>query len=149
MRPFGFGLSYTTFAHDLLAVDEEVSAGDAFRAVVRVTNTGSVPADHVLQLYGHDVVASVTRPDAQLLAFHRLTLDAGESADVAFNVPTQRFAFSDRSMVRIVEPGDVQVWVGADAATDVTRRAAVRITGAAHALTPVDPRSVSSEVIPG
>jgi len=147
VRPFGFGLSYTTFAHDLLAVDGEVSAGDAFRAVVRVTNTGTAPADHVVQLYGHDPVASVTRPDAQLLAFHRLTLDAGESADVAFTVPTQRFAFSDRAMARIVEPGDVQVWAGADAATDATPRATVRITGAAHAVTPTDPKVARAEVV--
>jgi beta-glucosidase len=62
-------------------------------------------------------------------------------------VPTQRFAFSDRSMVRIVEPGDVQVWAGADAATDVTRRVTVRITGAAHTLTRADPRLVQAEVV--
>lgn len=147
VRPFGFGLSYASFEYDLLAVDEEVSAGAAFRAVVRVTNTGSMAADHVVQLYGHDVTASVTRPEAQLLGFHRLALAAGESAEIAFTVPTQRFAFSDRSMVRIVEPGDVQVWAGADAATDVTRRATVRITGAAHTLTPADPRLVQAEVV--
>lgn len=147
VRPFGFGLSYASFEYDLLVVDEEVSAGAAFRAVVRVTNTGSMAADHVVQLYGHDVTASVTRPEAQLLGFHRLALAAGESAEIAFTVPTQRFAFSDRSMVRIVEPGDVQVWAGADAATDVTRRVTVRITGAAHTLTPADPRLVQAEVV--
>ncbi|KJL47668.1 Periplasmic beta-glucosidase precursor [Microbacterium hydrocarbonoxydans] len=147
VRPFGFGLSYASFEYDLLAVDEEVSAGAAFGAVVRVTNTGSMAADHVVQLYGHDVTASVTRPEAQLLGFHRLALAAGESAEIAFTVPTQRFAFSDRSMVRIVEPGDVHVWAGADAATDVTRRATVRITGAAHTLTRADPRLVQAEVV--
>lgn len=147
VRPFGFGLSYASFEYDLLAVDEEVSAGAAFGAVVRVTNTGSMAADHVVQLYGHDVTASVTRPEAQLLGFHRLTLAAGESAEIAFTVPTQRFAFSDRSMVRIVEPGDVQVWAGADATTDVTRRVTVRITGAAHTLTRADPRLVQAEVV--
>jgi beta-glucosidase len=147
VRPFGFGLSYASFEYDLLAVDEEVSAGAAFGAVVRVTNTGSMAADHVVQLYGHDVTASVTRPEAQLLGFHRLALAAGESAEIAFTVPTQRFAFSDRSMVRIVEPGDVQVWAGADAATDVTRRVTVRITGAAHTLTQADPRLVQAEVV--
>ncbi|WP_448719962.1 beta-xylosidase/alpha-l-arabinosidase [Microbacterium natoriense] len=147
VRPFGFGLSYASFEYDLLAVDEEVSAGAAFGAVVRVTNTGSMAADHVVQLYGHDVTASVTRPEAQLLGFHRLALAAGESAEIAFTVPTQRFAFSDRSMVRIVEPGDVQVWAGADAATDATRRATVRITGAAHTLTPADPRLVQAAVV--
>ena len=147
VRPFGFGLSYASFEYDLLAVDEEVSAGAAFRAEVRVTNTGSMAADHVVQLYGHDVTASVTRPEAQLLGFHRLALAAGESAEIAFTVPTQRFAFSDRSMVRIVEPGDVQVWAGADAATDVTRRVTVRITGAAHTLTRADPRLVQAEVV--
>ncbi len=147
VRPFGFGLSYASFAVDDLVVDEEVAAGDAFRAAMRVTNTGEVAADHVVQLYGRDVAASVTRPRAQLLAFHRVTLEAGESAEIVFTVPTQRFAFSDRSMVRIVEPGDVQVWIGADAASDATPRATLRIVGAPHPVAVADPRLAEAGVV--
>jgi beta-glucosidase len=121
LRAFGFGLSYTTFARELVSVDRSVGAGGTFRAIVTVTNTGEVPGSDVVQLYGHDVVGSVARPTAQLLGYHRVTLRPGESATVTFDVPTTRLAFTDRTMVRIVEPGDVEVWVGAHAADSVVR----------------------------
>ncbi|MGY1553009.1 beta-xylosidase/alpha-l-arabinosidase [Microbacterium sp. A588] len=151
VRPFGFGLSYSAFSYGDLAIDEEVAAGAAFGAAVTVTNTGTRVGDHIVQLYGHDVTASVTRPVVQLLGFQRVTLAAGESATVSFSVPTQRFAFSDRSMTRIVEPGAVEVWVGADAAASeaagtATARATLNITGDAHVIAPSDRRVVTAEV---
>ncbi|WP_459644404.1 beta-xylosidase/alpha-l-arabinosidase [Kineococcus sp. NUM-3379] len=115
LRPFGFGLSYTTFAYSDLEVDEIAATGGIFTAAVTVTNTGTVAGTDVVQLYGRDVHGSVTRPTVQLLGYTRLALQAGESRRVTFGVPTTRFAFSDRRMVRIVEPGDVEVWVGAHA----------------------------------
>jgi beta-glucosidase len=171
LRAFGFGLSYTTFARELVFVDPSVEAGGSFRAVVTVTNTGGVAGSDVVQLYGHDVVASVARPTAQLLAYHRVTLEPGESVTVTFDVPTTRFAFTDRRMVRIVEPGDVEVWVGAHAADSVVRvvaegiadldepndapadgppaanpapRTMLKITGAPHELTTTDRRWVTT-----
>lgn len=120
-RSFGFGLSYTTFARELVSVDRVVAAGGTFSAVVTVTNTGGVAGSDVVQLYGRDVLGSVARPTAQLLGYHRVTLEPGESTTVTFDVPTTRFAFTDRSMTRVVEPGDVEVWVGAHAADSVVR----------------------------
>jgi len=173
LRSFGFGLSYTTFAHELVSVDRAVEAGGTFRAVVTVTNTGSVTGSDVVQLYGHDVLGSVARPTAQLLGYHRVTLAPGESATVTFDVPTTRFAFSDRKLVRIVEPGDVEVWVGTHAADSVVRvvaegiadldephdlgaasasaapaRKVVAITGDVHEVTTADPRWVGVTVTP-
>ncbi|MDQ0644750.1 beta-xylosidase/alpha-l-arabinosidase [Microbacterium murale] len=152
VRPFGFGLSYSRVAYGDLVVDSEVTAGEAFAAAIEVTNTGSRTVDDVVQLYGRDVVASVTRPLAQLLAFQRVTLEPGQSATVTFTVPTQRFAFSDRTMTRVVEPGDVQVWVGADAAAtegagNATARSTLTVTGAVHVLTTADPRLATAEVM--
>ncbi|HEV6953508.1 MAG TPA: glycoside hydrolase family 3 N-terminal domain-containing protein [Promicromonospora sp.] len=121
VRSFGFGLSYTTFQRELVSVDPSVEAGGSFRAVVAVTNTGAVAGSDVVQLYGHDVVASVARPVAQLLGYHRVALQPGETTTITFEVPTTRFAFSDRRMVRVVEPGDVEVWVGAHAADSVVK----------------------------
>jgi len=109
--PFGFGLSYTTFTYGALAAPDEVPTDGAIPVTVRVTNTGSVAGDDVVQLYGHDVVGSVTRPVAQLLGYRRVHLRPGESAIVRFSVPTARLAFSDRTYTRIVEPGDVELWV--------------------------------------
>lgn len=115
VRPFGFGLSYTTFDYSDLSVDAACDAGDEFDTEVTVTNTGQRAGTDVVQLYGRDVHASVTRPVAQLLGYARVQLEPGESARLRFRVPTTRFAFTDRRMVKIVEPGDVEIWVGAHA----------------------------------
>jgi len=146
VRPFGFGLSYTTFAFDDLRVDAEAATDGRFSASVTVTNTGDVAAAEIVQLYGHDPVASVTRPVAQLLGFARVPLEPGTSRRVTFDVPAQRFAFTDRGLRRIVEPGRVEVWIGRDAETAATERAALTLTGDAHEVTPDDPRLVDVSI---
>lgn len=152
VRPFGFGLSYTTFARAGLAVDgvpagtdAEVRAGDAFAVSARVTNTGAVRGADVVQVYAHRPVASVTRPVVQLLAYARVELDSGESAEVRFTVPASRLAYSDRSLRRVVEPGEVEVRVGASCA-DVDAAATLRFTGPTYELTADDARVVDVEV---
>ena len=110
--PFGHGLSYTTFEHTDLTVPRSVPTDGAITISVHTMNTGSVAGDEVVQVYGRDLVGSVTRPVAALLGYHRVHLEPGESVTVEFNVPTTRLAFSDRSFTRVVEPGDVEIWVG-------------------------------------
>lgn len=117
--PFGHGLSYTTFGYTDLTVPATVPTDGALAVSVRVTNTGAVAGDEVVQLYGRDLVASVTRPVAQLLGYQRVHLAPGESVTVAFTVPTTRLAFSDRTLTRVVEPGAVDLWVGTSARRDV------------------------------
>lgn len=168
VRAFGYGLSYTTFTYDEFVVDPQVSTGGTFIASVRVTNAGDREGDDVVQLYGRDVVASVTRPTVQLLGYQRIHLAPGESVVVRFEVPTTRLAFTDRRMVRIVEPGDVEVWVGRSAAdsrsrpvaegisrpvsttaaTDADRpaRTSIRLTGQPHVVTPADERWVRASI---
>jgi beta-xylosidase len=116
VRPFGFGLTYTSFTHEDLVVDPSVTTDGTFTAAVTVRNTGSRQGEDVVQLYGHDVAASVTRPVVQLLGYARVALGPGESARVRFTVPVQRFAFTDRALRKVVEPGDVEVWVASHAA---------------------------------
>lgn len=145
--PFGHGLSYTTYEHTDLRVDGTVAAGGSFVASVRVANTGSRAGSDVVQLYARDVVASITRPTAQLLGYRRLALAAGESAVVHFTVPTTRLAFSDRSLVRVVEPGDIELWVGPTCEARETE-AALRITGPVHRVTVDDDRWITTEVQP-
>ncbi|OAN41411.1 beta-glucosidase family protein [Microbacterium sp. H83] len=111
-RPFGFGLSYTTFAHEDLTVAPEVSAGDRIRASVTVRNTGGREGTDVVQLYAHDEVASVTRPVAQLIAFERVALAPGEATVVDIDVPVERLAFTGLDGVKRVEPGRIRLWVG-------------------------------------
>jgi beta-glucosidase len=174
-RPFGYGLAYTSFAYDAFEVDGSVAAGGTLTASVTVTNTGERAGADVVQLYGHDVHGSIVRPTEFLVGYARVELEAGESKRVTFTVPTTRFAFSDRSMTRIVEPGDVELWVGAhagiaaakdDAVEDSTggaivndKKAAVRdlggaatprkvvdVTGPVHPVTRADARIVGVSV---
>jgi beta-glucosidase len=144
--PFGHGLAYTTFAHTDLTADDEVGAGTTFTAQVRVRNTGERAGTDVVQLYARDVYASVTRPVAQLLGYRRVALGSGESVVVRFQVPTTRLAFSDRSMVRIVEPGEVELGVGGSCAEKETMTT-ITVAGPVHRVTANDPRLVVSEVL--
>jgi beta-glucosidase-like glycosyl hydrolase len=141
--PFGHGLSYTSFTRSDLRVDAEVVAGGTFSAHVRVKNTGTTTGSDVVQLYAHDEYASVTRPTAQLLAYHRVELLPGEETEVRFEVPTTRLAFTGTDNVRIVEPGRVEVWVGPSAVAKETV-AFVELTGTKHPVAKTDPRSVVS-----
>jgi beta-xylosidase len=173
VRPFGFGLGYTDFAYEELVVDQDVRSDGVFTASVTVRNTGSRDGEDVVQLYGHDVHGSVTRPEVQLLGYARVAVAAGESARVRFRVPVQRFAFTDRRMRKVVEPGDVQVWVASHAAASrpggpvaaggivasgdgpvrhpvpgtATERATVAVTGAVHEVTLDDPRLVEWSLV--
>jgi len=112
VRPFGFGLGYTSFTHTAIEADATVVAGASFRVAVEVNNVGGRDGVDVVQLYAHDEVASVVRPVAQLIGFERIRLAAGESRRVTFDVPTERLAFTGRDGVRRVEPGRIRLWVG-------------------------------------
>jgi hypothetical protein len=147
VRPFGFGLSYTTVERSGLVAPSEVPAGETFTATVRVRNTGAKPATEVVQLYGRDVVGSVTRPVAQLLAYARVALAPGEEATVAFDIPPARLAFTDRTLRRIVEPGALNLWVGASSA-DRETEARVELTGEVYEVTAADARVAASRVLP-
>lgn len=171
VRPFGFGLSYTTFAYSDLAADSAVDSAGTFAVQVRVSNLGPVAGTDVVQLYGRDLIGSVVRPVVQLLGYARVPLEPGASAVVRFEVPTTRFAFTDRSLTRIVEPGEVEVWVAssagekmdtavaegiAEAADDSdvpgepgVERRRLRITGEAHRVTRADARLVKATVLDG
>lgn len=144
VRPFGYGLSYTSFAYTDLTVPAQSSTSDAVHIEVTVTNTGERDGEDVVQLYAHDVVASVTRPVAQLVGFQRVTLAPGERATVTFEVPPARLAFSDRTMRRVVEPGAVQFWVGDAATREVEGE--VELVGAVYEVEGDDVRLTSTHV---
>ncbi|MCC2315217.1 glycoside hydrolase family 3 protein [Cellulomonas xiejunii] len=137
--PFGHGLSYTTFTRTDLRVGPGASTSGGLTVTVTVTNTGDRAGADVVQVYGKDVVASVTRPVAQLLGYHRVELEPGESVDVLLAVPAARLAFTDRSGRRVVEPGELELWVGSSCAQrDV--EASVVLAGDVYPVTLDDPR---------
>ena len=129
--PFGHGLSYTRFAYaDLSITPARAGAGDTVRVTVSVTNIGERPGDEVVQLYLHDVAASVTRPVKELKGFKRLRLLAGERRTVAFELAVSQLGFYDGDYRFVVEPGPVDVMVGSSS-EDTRLAGAFEIVGAA------------------
>jgi len=143
--PFGHGLTYTTFSRDGLMVDGPVGTGDVFSATVRVRNTGGRAAADVVQLYARDLFASVTRPMAQLLAYERIELEPGEEVTVNFSVPSALLAFTGHTGERVVEAGDVDLWVGPSCAEKETVARLV-LTGSDHVVTSSDGRIARATV---
>jgi beta-glucosidase len=109
LYPFGFGLSYTTFAYADLHI---VPADGQKHISVRVTNTGAVAGEEVVQCYIGDVVGSRVRPVKELNGFEKIALQPGESRTVTFIIPHTALGFYDEAMRYVVEPGDFRVWVG-------------------------------------
>src|SRR6266568_1741173 len=111
--PFGFGLSYTTFAYSNLSVSPaRIGTAGQTRVSVTVTNTGKRAGDEIVQLYIHDLVSSVTRPVMELKDFKRISLAQGESKTVEFVITPDKLSFLDLNMNRIVEPGWFDIMVG-------------------------------------
>ncbi|HJR36040.1 MAG TPA: glycoside hydrolase family 3 C-terminal domain-containing protein, partial [Gemmatimonadales bacterium] len=111
--PFGFGLSYTSFAYSDLRVNPG-EIGPEARAEVkfRVRNTGTSPGDEVVQLYIRDVLASVARPVLMLAGFQRIHLGPGEEREVQFVLGPEQLRMLDAGMRWVVEPGTFRVLVG-------------------------------------
>ena len=130
LRPFGFGLSYTSFQYTDLAVAASAPTSGALSVSVTVTNTGKRPATDVVQLYARTPYRSTTRPVAQLAGFERVFLEPGQSAIVTFDVPSGRFAAAGTDLVRRVEPGIVELWVGT--AADRAASGCTTLVGEAH-----------------
>jgi beta-glucosidase len=111
--PFGFGLSYSTFEYSGLSVAPAVIPPDGKATVsCRVTNTGALTADEVVQLYIHHEYASVVTPVQSLKGFRRITLLPGESQTVSFELGKEELSLLDAQLRRVVECHPVSVMVG-------------------------------------
>ncbi|MER5433975.1 glycoside hydrolase family 3 N-terminal domain-containing protein [Streptomyces sp. NPDC002588] len=130
LYPFGHGRSYTSFAwEDFTGPAAETGTDGSYDLSVTVRNTGDRAGAEVVQLYLHDPVASVTRPDVRLIGYRRLELAPGESARVTFGFHADLSAFTDRSGRRVVEPGDLELRLGTSSAA-IREVARLRLTGA-------------------
>ena len=111
--PFGFGLSYTTFAYSGLRIEPaEIAAGESATVRLRVRNTGFRAGDEVVQLYLRDVLATVARPVMQLAGFRRVRLESGESREITFAITSEQLSLLDENMRRVIEPGAFRVLAG-------------------------------------
>lgn len=122
LYPFGFGLSYTTFAYDKLKLSsEKIKNGESVQVSIEVTNTGKMKGDEIIQLYIRDKVSSVTRPVKELRDFKRISLNAGESKTVQFTLDPTKLAFWNINMEFVVEPGEFEVMVGRSSVDFLTK----------------------------
>ena len=116
--PFGYGLSYTTFAYSGIALDREAyGTEDTVQVTFTLANTGTCGGTEVVQIYVRDLVGSITRPVKELKHFERVTLEAGESRTLTVGIPVQDLAFVGLDGVKKVEPGEFQLWVAGDSAS--------------------------------
>jgi beta-glucosidase len=99
LYPFGYGLSYTTFATSLLSATPSVSSDGTVTATFTVQNTGTRAGTDIVPVYVHQPVSLVTVPNQRLAAFTRVTLDPGQSTTVHVSFPVSVLA---------VTPGDIE-----------------------------------------
>ena len=96
LYPFGYGLSYTTFAYDNLKVEPSTIDANASTTVsIDISNTGARDGDELVQLYSRDVATNVTRPLKQLRRFQRVHLGVGQTSTVTFTLDAKDLTYWD------------------------------------------------------
>ncbi len=87
LYPFGYGLSYTTFAYEGLSLREPaVKADGEIQVTVRVKNTGNRAGDEVVQMYVQHLGSAVARPQLELKGFERIHIESGTTNDVVLKL---------------------------------------------------------------
>ena len=113
LYPFGYGLSYTTFAYSDLKIENPViGVQGSVKLSCKVKNTGKVAGDEVVQLYLHDEMSSVTTYVKVLRGFERIHLEPGEEKVIDFVLAPQELGLWNKDNHFVVEPGTFAVMVG-------------------------------------
>jgi beta-glucosidase len=111
---FGHGLSYTTFEYSNLQLSKNtLTENDSIIVSVDIKNTGAVAGEEIVQLYIHDILATISRPIKELKAFGKISLTPGETKTVQLKLKGEQLKFYDINMKKTFENGDVEVMVGA------------------------------------
>jgi beta-glucosidase len=110
LYPFGYGLSYTSFAYSGLLATQNPDGTVSIKATV--TNTGKQKGDEVTQLYMTDMYASVKTRVMELKDFQRISLAPGEAKEVSFTLTPYQLSLLNDNLDRVVEPGEFRIMVG-------------------------------------
>jgi len=123
--PFGFGLSYTTFAIDAYTIEKKE---ETIEISCRVKNTGKTEGSEVVQVYVHDVGSSVIRPLQELKGFEKVRLMPDEEKTVRISLARDAFCFYDViTHDWILEPGIFEIRIGTSS-RDIRYREELEIT---------------------
>ena len=110
---FGHGLSYTTFNYsDLNISNHKMKMNQEIIVTLKVTNSGKLAGEEIVQLYLRDKVASVVRPIKELKDFQKIKLNSGETKTVTFIIDNQKLSFYNKKLEYISEPGDLDLLIG-------------------------------------
>ncbi|MEO8534770.1 MAG: glycoside hydrolase family 3 C-terminal domain-containing protein [Flavobacterium sp.] len=128
LYPFGFGLSYTTFAFDNAKSDKtEYALNETIIVSVEVKNTGKVDGKEVVQLYTSKTDSKITRAAQELKGFQKTAVKAGSSNTVTIKVPVKELAYYDVTAKKwTVEPGKYTLKVG-NSSRDIKKEITVTI----------------------
>ena len=111
--PFGYGLSYTTYEYSNLKVDKQTfTADDILTVTVDVKNTGSRAGKEAVLLYSSDLIASIVPDNKRLRDFTKISLEAGETKTVTFQLPAKSLAFVGADGKWTLEEGDFLLKIG-------------------------------------
>ncbi len=136
--PFGYGLSYTTFAYRNLKVSQtELTDQDTVTVSVDVRNTGTVAGKEIVQLYVRDSISTVNRPSKELKGFAKVELQPGEQQTVTFELGKRAFAYYNVDLKDWhVETGEFEILVGASS-RDIADSVSVNVQSAVSIRKPV------------
>lgn len=112
LYPFGYGLSFTSFAYGVLNLPSQSSMGENIECSITVKNTGAIEATEIVQLYTKDIEASVAVPHWQLRGIQKIFMLPGEEKTLLFVLTPRDFSLIDQAGKRIVEPGVFEIYVG-------------------------------------
>lgn len=111
--PFGYGLSYTTFAYsDLKLSKRAINKNEPLEVSLTVANTGNFAGEEVVQLYLKDKVASIVRPVKELKDFQKIRLEPGEKKTITFTIDNEKLSFYHGNLEFKPEAGDFDLMIG-------------------------------------
>jgi len=113
LYPFGYGLSYTSFAYSPVKLSKtQLKGPEKLMASVMIQNTGKYAGEEVVQMYISDPVASVARSVKDLKGFQKITLQPGETKEIKFEISTEELSFYNSDLKKNWEPGQFLVHIG-------------------------------------
>lgn len=127
LYPFGYGLSYTTFEYGTPTISSnELSDGETLTLSIPVSNTGKRDAEEIVQIYIRDLLAEGVRPVKELKGFKKVSINAGETKNVTFNVTTEDLKYYNPELKYVYEPGEFELMIGPSSANVQTLKINVK-----------------------